>query len=135
MTTMTNAVDLLLVGIETASIPSEIFCEDVVLDATVPNWRFTVRGARAVRAELGGWFADPGRFENVRRSRLPEGELVEFSLTWEEGGVPHSCHQAHVLRLRDGRVAADTAFCGGRWPEPLVAEMQAAERAAAEPSL
>ena len=33
-----------------SGIPSD----DVVLDATVPNWRFTVRGADAVGAELGG---------------------------------------------------------------------------------
>jgi hypothetical protein len=63
----------------------------------------------------------------VRRSRLDDGELVEFTLTWEEGGVSHMCHQAHILRLHDGRVASDTAFCGGRWPAPLIAEMAASK--------
>ena len=100
-----------------------IFCDDAVLDATVPNWRFAVRGGEAVSTELSKWYADPGRFEAVRRSPLPDGELVEFTLTWEEQGQPHACHQAHILRLRDGRIAADTAFCGGRWPAPLLAEM------------
>ncbi len=120
------AVDELLAGIEAGSIPADVFCDDARLDATVPNWRFSVNGGAAIRAELSGWFADPGHFEYVRRSPIPDGELVEFTLTWAEQGLPHACHQAHILRLRDGRVASDTAFCGGRWPAPLLAAMQAA---------
>lgn len=119
-------VDVLLQGIETGSVPPGVFSDDVVLDATVPNWRFTARGLPAVTRELAGWYADPGRFEELRRTPLPTGELVEFTLTWVEGGVPHTCHQAHILTVREGLVAADTAFCGGRWPAPLVAEMVAA---------
>ncbi|HUC37927.1 MAG TPA: hypothetical protein VMR97_12500 [Acidimicrobiales bacterium] len=115
-----------LAGIEHAALPEDVFCRDIVLDATVPNWRFCVRGVDAVRAELGKWYADVGRFEDVKRSRIDEGELVEFTLSWRENGVPHACHQAHVLRIRDGRIATDTAFCGGRWPEPLLAQMKEA---------
>ena len=81
-----------------------------------------------MRAELARWYADPGHFELVQRNRMDNGELVEFTLNWDEAGVPHTCHQAHVIRLRDGRVAIDTVFCGGRWPEPLVAQMQAAQQ-------
>jgi len=121
-----TAVDRLLAGIEAGAVPAGIFTDDAALDATVPNWRFSVQGGEAVRFELGRWYADPGQFENVRRSPLPDGELVEFTLGWEEQGIPHACHQAHILRLVDGLVASDTAFCGGRWPASLLAEMQAA---------
>ncbi len=124
--TPASSVDRLLAGIEAGSIPAGIFANDAVLDATVPNWRFSVNGGEAVRHELGRWYADPGRFEAVRRNPLPEGELVEFTLSWQENGVAHACHQAHILRLVEGQVAADTAFCGGRWPAPLLAEMKAA---------
>jgi hypothetical protein len=126
--TTTTVIDGLVAGIEAGSIPTDVFCDDAVLDATVPNWRFSIKGGAAIQAELSGWFADPGRFEHVRRSPLPDGELVEFTLTWEEHGLPHACHQAHILRLRDGRVATDTAFCGGRWPASLLAEMDEASR-------
>jgi hypothetical protein len=119
-------VDRLLGGIEAGSIPAGIFAEDATLDATVPNWRFSVNGGDAVRHELGRWYADPGRFESMRRTPLPDGELLEFTLAWEEKGVPHACHQAHILKVVKGQVAADTAFCGGRWPAALLAEMQAA---------
>jgi hypothetical protein len=124
--TSTTAVDRLLAGIEAGSIDQGIFADDARLDATVPNWRFSVHGGEEVRAQLAGWFADPGRFEAVGRTPLPDGELVEFTLTWEERGVLHTCHQAHILKVVAGKVVADTAFCGGRWPAQLVAEMQAA---------
>jgi hypothetical protein len=123
--TISNAVDRLLAGIEAGSIPAGIFASDAVLDATVPNWRFSVKGGEAVRHELGRWYADPGGFETLHRNPLPGGELVEFTLAWQEHGVAHACHQAHILRLANGQVTADTAFCGGRWPAPLLAEMQA----------
>ncbi len=121
-----DPIGALLAGIEAGSVPVGIFADDAVLDATVPNWRFVTRGGTAVGAELSRWYADPGTFESLHRSGLPDGELVEFTLSWEEDGVAHLCHQAHILRVRGERVASDTAFCGGRWPAPLIAEMAAA---------
>jgi hypothetical protein len=125
----TDPVSALLTGIEGAAIPEDIFCQDARLDATVPNWRFRVHGARSVREELGRWYTDPGRFEEVRRNAIDDGELLELTLSWEEEGVPHMCHQAHVVRLREGRIASDTVFCGGRWPESLLAQMHDAQLA------
>jgi hypothetical protein len=129
---MNEPVDQLLAAIEAGTAPPPgVFADDAVLDATVPNWRFSVRGGEAVRDQLGGWYRDPGRFEELRRFPLPGGELVEFTLTWQENGVPHAGHQAHVLQVAGGRITADTVFCGGRWPASLLAEMAEAERVSA----
>jgi hypothetical protein len=87
-----------------------------------------VSGAENIEAELGRWYADPGRFEEIRRTSLPEGELVEFVLTWEEDGEPHMAHQAHVIEVRDGLITRDRAWCGGRWGAALQAEMAEAAR-------
>jgi len=86
---------------------------------------FEVSGRDDVTEQLRDWFADPAHFETVRREPLPHGELVEFTLHWNENGIPHACHQAHILELRDGRISRDTAFCGGRWPADLLARMAA----------
>ena len=122
-----SPVDRLLAGIEAGTIAGDVFSDDAVLDATVPNWRFSVRGGTAVREQLGGWYADPGQFQALQRTQLADGELVEFTLTWTEHDIGYTCHQAHILKLGNDRVTRDIAFCGGRWPAPLVEEMRQAQ--------
>lgn len=122
-----SAVDRFLASV-IGGRPAEpgTFAPAAVLDATVPNWRFTVTGGPAVTSAFAGWYAFPATFEELRRLPLPGGELVEFSLRWEEHGVPHAAHQVHLLELgSDGSIAADRAFCGGRWDAALLAEMGA----------
>ena len=69
------------------------------------------------------WYADAGTFEELGRARLASGELIEFTLHREEGGVPHAAHQAHIVELADGRITRDQVWCGGRWSATLLAEM------------
>jgi hypothetical protein len=118
-----TVVDRFLASVTAGSVADDIFADGAVLDATVPNWRFIVRGGPSVRDQLAEWYADPGGFTAVRRIPIEGGELVEFYLTWVEGGVDHACHQAHILKVDGDRITADTAFCGGRWPAPLITEM------------
>jgi ketosteroid isomerase-like protein len=120
----TEPIGRYLAAIEGAAMANcDALSPDVTLDATVPNWRFAVHGDVAVRAELGRWYADAGSFEELERTPLPSGELVEFTLRWEEGGVPHAVHQAHVIAVSDGRITRDQVWCGGRWSATLLAEM------------
>jgi ketosteroid isomerase-like protein len=125
-----SVIDRFLHAIESAAIPScDVWGEDATLDATVPNWRLRATGPAAIRAEYGRWFADPGRFEDLRRYPLGDGTgaVVEYTLSWQENGVPHAGHHMHLLTVRDGRIVADTVMCGGRWPASLLAEMEAAD--------
>jgi len=120
-------VDAFLDAVAGATIPdTDAWASDAVLDATVPNWRFRAHGDDAIRTEYAQWFAAPAQFESLERTPLPDGELVEYVLAWEEGGVPHAAHHLHRLRVRDDRIVADTVFCGGRWPATLLAEMEEA---------
>jgi hypothetical protein len=121
---MTDPITALTAAIEGATIPSaDVFAPHAVLDATVPNWRFTVHGADGIQDTLAGWFAAPGHFETITRVPIAGGELVRFVLTWEEHGEPHMCHQAHVIEVDRGRIVRDTVYCGGRWDSALMAEM------------
>lgn len=126
--TPVTPVDRFLEGIVTATIPTtDAWTPDAHLVATVPNWRFEATGADAIRATYATWFADPGSFEELRRLPTPSGVVIEYVLCWEEGGVPHAAHHAHLLRLADdGRIAEDQVFCGGRWGAALLADMAAA---------
>ncbi|HWF15285.1 MAG TPA: hypothetical protein VG244_03815 [Acidimicrobiales bacterium] len=122
-----QVVDRFLAAIEAGGMPAaDVFAADAVLDATVPNWRFALSGGETVRGELARWYAESGVVEDLSRTPLPGGALVTFTLRWEEGGVPHAAHQAHVLRIDDGRIQRDQVWCGGRWPAALLAEMAGA---------
>ena len=126
-----RAVDRLLEAVTAGhGVPADLFTPDAVLDATVPGWRFTVRGADAVARQYSGWFAAEAAFEELERLPVAGGEVVTYLLTWVERGVPHAAHHCHVLRMvAGGRIAADRFFCGGRWDAGLLAEMAAASDA------
>ena len=42
--------------------------------------------------------------------------------------VPHAVQQAQLVSLREGRFERDQAWCGGRWPAALLAQMAEAAR-------
>jgi hypothetical protein len=126
----TTGVDGFLAGVTAGAVPAALYTEDAVLDAVVPNWRFGVAGAAAVADEYGRWFTHPGHIEELRRHATATGEVVEYTLCWTEGGVPHAIRHVHVLDLAaDGRIAADHVWCGGRWSAELLAQMEGARDA------
>jgi hypothetical protein len=124
-------VDRFLEAIVTARITGcGAFAEDAVLDATTPDWRFTVVSGANIESQLSSWYADPGVFVELHRTPVADGELIEFVLDWTEQSGPHRCHQMHLIRLgADGLIESDTVFCGGRWDSELMAEMARAETA------
>jgi len=130
-TRLSLTVDRFLVAIGGGGgVPAHLLAADVVLDATVPGWRFTVRRREAVARQYRVWFAAPATFEELDRMPVASGEVITYLLTWEENGVPHAAHHCHVLRFDgDGCIAEDRFFCGGRWDAAQLAEMAAAEHA------
>lgn len=109
-------------------IPIEFFAADAVLDATVPGWRFALRGAGRLCDQYAGWFQHPGTFEELERLAVDGGEVVTYLLTWSVRGVPHAAHHTHLLRFdASGRIAADRFFCGGQWDAALLARMAEAD--------
>jgi hypothetical protein len=133
MTTTTSTlttIDLLLDGIAGGTVPAGLVADDAVLDAVVPNWRFAVTGSTAVAAVYRGWFHLPVRVAELRRHPIAGGEVVEYTLHGVDGGMAHASRHVHVLHLApDGRIASDHFWCGGIWPGPLLARMEAAHRA------
>jgi hypothetical protein len=129
-TTTTSSVSRLLGQIEAgAGVDPTLFTDDAELDAVVPNWRMTVRSATGIAGQFSQWFVHPSCFEELSRVELPDGELVELTLTWTEHGTLHAARQVHHLTVDEvtGRIITDRMWCGGRWPAPLLAEMAAAQ--------
>lgn len=127
ITTTTTAVDRLLLTVVGGAPGTGVFSPTAELDATCPGWRFSVIGD-AIAGTLARWFAHPGRVEELERHPTPTGEVVSYTVSWVEDGVPHAAHQVHVLTVEDDRITRDLFWCGGRWPAPLLAEMEAARR-------
>jgi hypothetical protein len=125
--TPSGPVQSLLAAIAAGTgVPADIYRDDAVLDATVPNWRLQAAGAAAISSQLSGWYRDPATLDQVRQMPFPGGVAVKVDFSWEDGEVPHASHQLHVLTIEDERVVAHTAFCGGRWDAALLAEMETA---------
>lgn len=109
---------------------AHLYADGAVLDATVPNWRFHLRGGWAIAGQFAQWFASPGRFEELDRQPVPGGEVVTYLLSSEENGVPHAAHHCHRLSIDEtGAIVADRFFCGGRWNAALLADMAEADNA------
>ena len=127
-TTTTTAVDRLLAVVRGGEPGADLFTASAELDATVPGWRFGVTGD-AIGEQLRKWFTDPGEIEELERHVTPTGEVVAYTGSWVvEGEVPAAARQVHVLTISEDRITRDQFWCGGRWPAPLLAEMEAARR-------
>lgn len=124
---MNDPVDRFLDAVRSAGFAdSDVFADDAVSDTTPPNWRLQVRGGAEVRAQYDKWFDHPAEVTELRRTPLPDGELLEYTRSWLQDGVPHKGHHIHRLTVASGRITEDAHWCGGRWPQPLLDEMAAA---------
>lgn len=127
----TNPVDRFLDAVAAGTgVPTDLYRDDALLDATVPQWRLEQHGPAAIAAQLSSWFADPATLSEVVRTPVPGGEIVRFSLAWLEDGQPWAAHQVHLVDLVDGRIARQDVWCGGRWPAALQAEIESGLQAA-----
>lgn len=126
-----TAVDRLLDAIAHGTgVAAELFAPGAVLDATMPDWRFAVRGAGAVARQYAAWFDHPSTLEELERLAVEGGEVLIYLQTWSDRGVPHAAHHCHRLELDDrGRIVADRFFCGGRWDAARLAEIAAGDHA------
>jgi hypothetical protein len=122
-----NVIDQFLHEVQTAGfVDTDVFADDAVSDTTPPNWRLQMHGAAEVRAQYAKWFDYPAVLTELRRTPLPNGELVEYTRTWTEDGVTHKGHHIHRLTVVGTRIVEDAHWCGGRFPESLLNEIAAA---------
>jgi len=74
------------------------------------------------------WLADPGPLRRAGRYPVEGGsaEVIEYPPQLDEKRrAPHAGNHMHVLTVRDDRIVSDMVFCGGSWPDALLAEMEA----------
>jgi len=120
-------IDRFLKAVQTAGFAdADVFADDATTDTTVPMWRLQVRSAAEVRAQYAKWFDHPAELTELRRTPLPEGELVEYTRQWVQDDVPHKGHHIHRLTVDGDAIVEDAHWCGGRWPQTLLDEIATA---------
>jgi hypothetical protein len=128
--TIAETVDAYLEQLGAAALgTTDLLHPDVRWDATVPHWRYRLEGDEAVRKELGSWYSSPLTDSHVVRHPTGDGEVVDISMRFTEGGVDWTVHHLIVLGVEEGRVRSITVACGGRWDPELVAQIGPAAHA------
>lgn len=109
------------------------YAPDVRLDVTVPEWRFSLRGAEAVL----GWMneAAKGFVGGLKVTEAREFDSDTFvAIVWEghgtqkleDGGTRRvGIRQTDVFVLRNGEVVEHFIQCTGEWDEAVFARIAA----------
>jgi hypothetical protein len=90
---------------------------ETIFDATVPGWRFVLRGAEPIVGQLHHWWPTPAELPSHQVTPTPDGAVVEFERRWHDDGELRGCRQVHVLVLDGQRVRELRITCAGEWDE------------------
>lgn len=106
---------------------ADLYTEDALFDAHVPDWRFQVQGPDAIARQIQQWFQLPGSFHDVVAHQTVSGDLIVRFEWREEEGTDRAIvsREMQQWRLAGGRIAEQVVFCAGRWDVPLVQKMAA----------
>lgn len=107
------------------------YAEDVILDGTVPRWRFSIQGIEAVLEQLEEWFPSQGELSDVRTTAGDDRLVIEFERRWTRP-VENDMHpelvcirQIHVLTVSDGLIIEHCGQCAGIWSSADMARIAA----------
>ena len=110
-------VERLRTFLETNEVPPGLFTEDVVTDMNVPLWRFQLRGARSVAAQLEQDGPHQRVFEEHDVTHTPDGFLVQFA--WRTKPGPgydsHYSRGVYIATVTGGLISRITVHCSGDW--------------------
>jgi len=103
----------------------DAYADDAVFDASVPNWHFQYEGAAKCVEQLRDWFGIEPMLLEQRVTATEDGAVVDFELRRMCPGNPAENHpphvegtrQAHIFRLRDGKIVEERVYCSGEWLE------------------
>lgn len=107
---------------DAAAEVADLYTDDAVLDAHVPNWRFQRQGRDAIAAQVCV-LPRPGRFASFEEERSDRGLLVRFEWRQHPGAGGAVVRQLHTWQLAGERIAHHTIFCAGVWGPRLQQRM------------
>jgi hypothetical protein len=111
----------------------DVVTDDVVYEATVPGWHFSMAGTDDVVTELATWTGEhPWRLHDLRATRTESGVLLEMELRGQcpGHGAEHPPHEeatrnALVVDLAGERISELRLTCAGDWDAETIARIEA----------
>jgi hypothetical protein len=97
---------------------------ETVFDATVPGWRFRLRGTDQIVSQLYHWWPTPAELPSYRVTPTAEGVVLEFERPWLEHGERCGCRQVHVLVLDGERLRELRITCAGKLDEQTLHDIE-----------
>lgn len=96
---------------------------DVLLDASVPLWRFQLQGAEAILEAFGEELAPLGELEvaEVIEHRSAESVAVELEVRYHGQDGLHLWREVHLLIGDDEGVKEHRIYCTGIWDPATIA--------------
>lgn len=101
---------------------ADLYADDAILDANVPDWRFQIKGGDEVAKK----FLDPewwigGSVATIGRTTLTaRGAAFELESRFDRNGGEWLSRNLHILEFDDGLITRHTMYCTGDWnPETI----------------
>jgi ketosteroid isomerase-like protein len=111
----------------------DVLAPDVVYEASVPEWHFSMAGVDDVLGELSGLTSQhTWRYHDRRLTKTENGVLVEMEIRGRCPGDDH--HAAHEEASRnalvfeldgEGRISEMRLTCSGEWGDDVIARIEA----------
>ncbi len=102
---------------------SDLYRQDAILDASVPQWRYQLQGRDAIRAQHAQEFGSV-RGARVAASRVTptlDGVVVEIEGCFEEDGEECLWREVHILHTDGAAITEHVGYCTGIWDAATIA--------------
>jgi hypothetical protein len=103
---------------------ADLYADDAILDANVPDWRFQLKGADTIAAQFldPEWWPPETTAVVERTTVSPRTVTFELRSTFERDGGTWLSRNVHILELGAlGLITRHTFYCTGEWSPETIA--------------
>lgn len=102
-----------------------LYTHDALFDVNVPEWRYQLQGADAIRRQFDEWHPLAPELAEWRERTTDRGLVIEVAV-WEGDEHQQYSRSLHDLEIVSGRIVRHTMYCTGDWSKESQAEASAA---------
>lgn len=103
---------------------ADLYQPNVLIDVSVPHWRYQLQGREAARQLLREELAvlkDGARVTQWRATPTDDGLMVEWEVRFTHDGEERLFREAHVFRTDGKAITEHSDYCTGIWDAATIA--------------